>query len=259
VVPIGLAGSRDVFPKKTRIPRRASVAVVFGAAILPRGTPETARVAIEKEVSRLYTAARLLRPARRAAWFERARELARSPAGLWVAFGWGVAEALWFPVVPDVPVALLAAAAPSRFLHLAAAAIAGSAAGGVAAYAIGATGTGDAILAHAPLVTDRMVTQAGAQLSDGGGVFLSQPWSGIPFKVFGYQAADSGVSFGSFFITSLAGRGLRILATGAVFAGAFWPLHRFAPRVASRLYVPFALAFAVVFGIGLARVVVYWS
>ena len=260
VVPVGLAGTRDVFPKKTRIPRRAPVAVVFGEPISTGATPDAARTTIEKEVSQLHTAARLLRPEPQTTWFERARDLARSPAGLWVAFGWGVAEALWFPIVPDVPVVLLAAAAPSRVLVLAGAALAGSSAGGVAAYTLGATGAGAGILGHAPLVTDRMVAHAEAQLSgDGARVFLGQPWSGVPFKVFGYQAADAGVSFGPFVLLSAAGRGARILAAGAVFAAAFAPLHRLRPRVAAWLYAPFALAFAVLFGIGLARVISVWS
>lgn len=262
VVPVGIAGARDVFPKGARLPRRAPIAVVFGppSRTQPGVPSRLAARALERKVSRLRVAARLLRPRPREPWFDRARRLARSRAALGICFGWGVAEAVWFPIVPDVPVALLAAAAPSRFLPLAAAALAGSMAGGAAAYALGAAGAGSWLLRHAPLVTDRMQIHAAEQLgADGAATLLAQPWTGIPFKVFGYQAAGAGVGVGSFLTMSLVGRGLRILAAGAVFAAAFWPLHRFTPRLARRLYTPFALAFAVLFGVGLARVVATWS
>ena len=262
VVPVGIAGSREVFPKGARLPRRAPVSVVFGPpSRTDLGVPApTASQALERKVSRMRAAARMLRPRPRDTWFDRARTLARAPAALWICFGWGVAEALWFPIVPDVPVALLAAAAPSRFLLLASAAIAGSMTGGMAAYALGTAGAGGWLLLHAPLVTDRMQIHAAEELAaDGAGTLLIQPWTGIPFKVFGYQAPGAGVGAGPFLLMSLLGRGSRILVAGGVFAIAFWPLHRFGPRLARLLYTPFALAFAVVFGVGLARVVATWS
>jgi hypothetical protein len=60
-------------------------------------------------------------------------------------------------------------------------------------------------------------------------------------------------------ILSLFGRGPRILMAGAVFAAPWAVLHRLAPRFARRAYVPFSVAFAVVFGMGLGRVVAAWS
>lgn len=262
VVPVGIAGSREVFPKGARLPRRAPVSVVFGSpARTDLGAPAPlAAQALERKVSRMRAASRMLRPRPRDTWFDRARTLARAPAALWICFGWGVAEALWLPIVPDVPVALLAAAAPFRLFPLAAAAIAGSMTGGAAAYALGAAGAGGPLLSHAPLVTDRMEIHAAGQLSaEGAPTLLAQPWTGIPFKVFGYQAASSGVGAGSFLLMSLAGRGFRILVAGGLLAAAFWPLHRFVPRLAGLVYTPFALAFALVFGVGLARVVATWS
>jgi 1-acyl-sn-glycerol-3-phosphate acyltransferase len=262
VVPVGIAGSREVFPKSARLPRRAPVSVVFGSPSRTElGAPaQTTAQALERKVSRMRAAAHLLRPRPRDTWFDRARTLARAPAALWICFGWGVAEALWLPIVPDVPVALLAAAAPSRLLLLAVAAVAGSMTGGMVAYALGAAGAGGWLLSHAPMVTDRMQIHAAGQLTvEGAPTLLAQPWTGIPFKVFGYQAVSSGIGAGPFLLMSLAGRGFRILVAGGVFAVAFWPLHRFIPRLARRLYAPFALAFAVVFGMGLARVVATWS
>ena len=262
IVPVALAGTQDILPKHRRLPRRRPVALVFGEPVrVEPGTPAIAAAAIvERRVRRLYTAARLLRPATRPSIAERVEELAASRAALWIAFGWAVAEALWWPIVPDVPVILLSAAVPKRFLPLAAAATAGSLAGGAVAYGAGAAGVGGFLLAHAPLVTPRMVEHARATIAaHGAGPLFAQPWSGVPYKVFAYQAAPAGCAFVPFVVVSALGRGHRILLAGAFFA-AVWSVPRRRWLRATRLaYVPFALAFSVVFGMGLGRVVAAWS
>jgi 1-acyl-sn-glycerol-3-phosphate acyltransferase len=262
VVPIGIAGARAVFPKGARLPRRAPVSIVVGEPA--RSAPATpAAVAAEKtrsRVSPLCAAARLLRRPRRPSLFRRAHALATSPAGLALCLCWGVAEALFFPVVPDVPVALLAVVAPSRFVALALAAIAGSFAGGAIAYIAGPTAAGSWMLAHTPLVTDRMRAHAIEAMSAGGAhPLLAQPWTGIPFKVFGYQAASAGVGVAGYLAFALAGRGVRILVAGAVFSLCGWAANQWAPRWLERLYVPFVIAFSTVFALGLSRVYASWS
>ena len=261
VVPIGIAGAREVLPKGRRLPRAHPVSVLIGAPIEPDRSlpPAVAAERIRRRVSRLHAAARLLRPPRRRTLMQRARGLACSRTGLMLAFAWGVAEALFFPIVPDVGVALLAVAAPSRFLPLALASTGGSVAGGAVSYALGPTPAGGWLLAHAPLVTDRMRGHALETLSSGGaGGLIGQPWTGIPFKVFGYQAAAAGVGFGSFLLNSIAGRGFRIILAGGVFAGAAWVPQRLVPSWVERLYALFVVAFLVLFGVGLARVVSSW-
>ncbi len=189
----------------------------------------------------------------------RARGLAHSRTGLTLVFTWGVAEALLFPIVPDIGVALLAVAAPSRFLPLALASTTGSVAGGALSYALGPTAAGDWLLAHAPLVTDRMRDHALDALSSGGAATLiGQPWTGIPFKVFGYQTAGAGVGLGSFLAHAVAGRGFRIFLVGGLFAGAAWAPQRLFPGWVERLYALFVVAFLVLFGVGLAGVVSSW-
>ena len=246
----------------TPAPGAHAVSILIGAPIerdrsLP---PAVAAERIRRRVSRMHAAARLAPPARsphRVPARRLARALAPRPS---LAFAWGVAEALFFPVVPDVGVALLAVAAPSRFLPLAFASTAGSVAGGAVSYALGPTPAGAWLLANAPLVTDRMRQHALDALSSGGASpLIGQPWTGIPFKVFGYQAAGAGVGLGSFVATSLAGRGFRILLAGAVFAGAAWAPNRLLPGWVERLYAFFVVAFLALFGVGLARVVSSWS
>jgi membrane protein YqaA with SNARE-associated domain len=261
IVPVGVAGTGDVLPKRGRLPRRGPVSVVFGEPL--RTSPDVPAPAAERlgrRVSRLRAAARMILPAPRPSWFARVRGFALSPNAGWFVFGWGMAEALVWPIVPDVPVALLAVAAPSRFLVLAGAATAGSLGGGAVAYGLGAAGIGCGIGAHAPLVTGRMHAHALSELIAGGaGSLLGQPWSGVPYKVFALQAPTAGVGFGAFLAMSAIGRGHRILLVAAAFAGVAGPLRAVAARWVERLYAPFAVVLCAVFTIGLARVVAAWG
>src|SRR5262249_56862075 len=101
--------------------------------------------------------------ARSGRWARRAGRLARGPAGPLVAFAGGVAEATFVPVLPDVSVAVLGAAAPERIALLALWASAGSACGGVATYVAGAAFGGERILRRAPLGPPRKRDRAAPQ------------------------------------------------------------------------------------------------
>lgn len=251
VVPVGLAGTRHVLGKGRRIPRRRPVAVVFGAPIpAARATTDCMEAAVKVAAA----TARAVRATHRP-WYARVRALASSRRGLWLAFAWGAAEALAWPIVPDLAVATLVLAAPRRMPHIAAAAIAGSLTGGTAAYVIGALG-GAGVLDHVPLVTPRMQASAMQRISEHGAAgILSQPFSGIPFKVFAYQAPAAGIQAPDFAWFSLLARGGRLLQVAAVFALAGVVLRRWLPRV----YPALVAAYTIVFFAGLARVVANWS
>ncbi|HEX2050376.1 MAG TPA: hypothetical protein VHJ34_07035 [Actinomycetota bacterium] len=187
--------------------------------------------------------------------YERARRVAHGP-GRWVACAWAVAEAVVWPIVPDVVVAALAGAAPRRAPALALWATAGSVAGGMAAYALGAAGPGAQLLAHAPLVTERMVDHAGAWLATEGAVGLvHQPLTGVPFKVFGLQAAGAGVGFLPFVAFAAVVRGVRLPAVALVFALGGAALRHVLPRWYGALLAVGAGAFVA----GLRRAVEAWS
>jgi membrane protein YqaA with SNARE-associated domain len=187
--------------------------------------------------------------------YERTSAFARSPRALGLSFGWGVAEALFFPVIPDFLVAPLALAAPSRAIPLALCAVAGSVVGGAVAFVVGATGAGPAIASHLPLVTDRMSAFALDVLSDGPDGLLRQPMSGVPYKAFAYQASGAGLEMLSFLWFSLVARGARLLAVAGLFALVGVGAH----RVWQRLYGLFLVAYTVCFAVGLVRVVAAWS
>ena len=277
VIPVGLAGTPAVLPKGSWLPRRHPVAVVFGAPVrttagrraavspaaradrgphhaglLLAGVDERAiTTLLRRRVDTLNAAAAELLPARRPTLLDRARELATSGAGLATVAAWAFLEALILPVVPDVPVALLAVAAPARALPLALAATAGSVAGGAAAWAIGD--------AHPPLllVTERMhTTVQGWIQAEGAAALWRQPLGGVPFKVFAYGASDLPLP-GLLAVAALA-RGARIVAVAAGASLVGRALGRVPAQRQALAYAAGSAVALVVFGLGLAQVVAAW-
>jgi 1-acyl-sn-glycerol-3-phosphate acyltransferase len=257
VVPVGIAGTGDVLPVHGRLPRRAPVAVVFGEPqrFAPGDDTKHVTECLERSVEALAQQARALRPRTRRTVYARANAIASGPAGVALAFGWGVAEALVWPVVPDFAIAMLAAAAPRRFWRFVVAALAGSMLGGAVAYALG-TFAGATVVAHLPLVTPRMQHAAAQWLrEDGGWALWHQFRFGVPYKTFAWQAAHNGTGVAQLETATFVVRGLRMLGVGVIFAGLALPWRRWADR----LYGAFAVAFGVAFALALARIVAAWS
>lgn len=256
VVPVGIAGTRDVLPKGNRLPRRAPAAVVFGEPrrFSANASPEEIAISLRQDVCSLTAEAERGLGSPNPTLYERAATFARSRAALWLVFGWAIAEALWWPLIPDFLVAPLALAAPGRWLVLAAAATAGSALGGAAAFHVG--GLGDWLASHGPLLTPRMHEQAVMWMrEDGAGALLKQPLSGIPYKVFALNSSDVGLGFPAFLGMSVAARGLRIAAVAAIFAGGGIGLQ----RAWTRIFGAFLVAYCIVFACGLAATVDSWK
>ena len=254
IVPVGITGTRDVFPKGARLPRRAPVALVFGKARTFDASLAAEVIAKElrDDVCQLGAEARRNLPAKRPTVHERVAAFATSRAALWLVFGWSVAEAMWWPVIPDFLVAPLALAAPSRALLLAGVATAGSVTGGGVAFHLG--GMGEWLTAHAPLLTPRMHEQAVAWMGDEGAVgLLRQPLSGIPYKVFALHAADH-LALPGFVAMSLVARGARIAGVAAIFAAGGVALRRVWPK----LFGPFLIAYCIMFAFGLNATINSW-
>lgn len=183
----------------------------------------------------------------------RARELAGSSVGLWLLFAWGFGEALLWPIVPDFPLVLLVVVAPPRrWAPMVGAALGGSLLGGAMAYLVGAL----VVIPGLLLVTDRMIVEAVARMtSEGAWALLSQPLSGIPFKVFAYHAFDADLSFPGFLLTAGLARGLRMGAVAVAFGVGSHAVRRWMDV----LYLPFAAVFTLLFAVGLAGAVRAWS
>jgi 1-acyl-sn-glycerol-3-phosphate acyltransferase len=256
IVPVGVAGTGRVLPKGRWRPRSAPVAVVFGSAMEPTGDVAEVTAALETDVARLAREAARVAGRRPRGSFDRAASTARSRWALAAMAVWGFAEALAWPIIPDFLLLPLVVLAPRRWMHLCAAALAGSLLGGAVSFAAGAAGWGPMLLDQVPLVTDRMVSETAARLADdGAGALLSQPLAGIPYKVFSYQAAPAGVPATAFVAFSAIARGARFVAIAGVGALAGRWLRPLWER-----FGPHALAlYAAGFGVGLARVVAAWS
>lgn len=243
VVPVGIVGTRQLLPPRAdgRL-RRTPVTVRIGPST---GGTASARAAVERLIAVPAAAPR----SRLAAAVGR---LATSRAGASLVLAWAVAEAVSWPLVPELVVAALVLAAPRAGLRLTAAAVVGSLAGGALAFALAAAGGS----APAPLTTPRMHAVVAEQTSrEGAAAVRHQPLAGIPYKVYAAEAGRRDVPLTAFVQYSATSRGVRIAVVGLLLTAVSTLLR----RPLRRLY-PLALLVALTgFGLGLMRVVQTWS
>ncbi len=123
-------------------------------------------------------------------------------AGPTVAFVWGLAEATFFFVVPDVWLTwIVADRTVGAGLRACLWALLGALAGGCALYAWGSLDPEGVVrlLDWVPAVSEPMLDEARRSLEAGGArAMLAGPLGGVPFKIFAAQANAAGVGFGAF-------------------------------------------------------------
>jgi membrane protein YqaA with SNARE-associated domain len=164
---------------------------------------------------------------------------------------WAFGEALSWPLLPELALAVLCVAAPRAGIRLSLSAGAGSVAGGVAGYLLAAHG----ITLPEPVTTARMHAAVTAQVTaHGAAAVLAQPLSGIPFKVYVAASGARHAGLGRFLLYSAQARGARILGFGlaATVIGA-------CARRWRRFYPAYLLLVAAVFAGGWSAVVAAWS
>ncbi|MEI5101394.1 lysophospholipid acyltransferase family protein [Streptomyces sp. PmtG] len=245
VVPVGIAGTDRLLPKHGRL-RPSLVRVAVGDPLPPTATPEQARAA----VAQLHraTAARPLRDSRVRT---RVAAVVGSRWGLPLAFAWACAEALSWPLMPELFLAIACVALPRRALKLSLAALAGSLAGGVLALQLAASG----VQLPQPLTTDRMRVEVRAQLAaESAAAVRHQPWNGVPFKVYAAQAGRADVPVGDWLADSARSRGSRTLTAGLSFGAFGFLAHRLRRR-----YGTYIALLSGGFAAGLTLIVAGWS
>ena len=244
LVPIGIAGTRDLLPVHGRL-RRAPVTVHIGA---PVADLDAARSAVaDLATPPAHHAA--VRPDSRLR--QRLAAFAASWMGLVAIAVWAFGEAIVVPLLPEFALVILGLAAPRQAIRLAVIAAMASVAGGVAMYALTAHGAS----MPAPLTTPRMHATAATEIAtQGAAAVRHQPMSGIPYKVYGAAAGHAETGVGAFVAASLPARGLRIVVVGALagLVGAVLARWR-------RWYAVLIGLFVTVFTAGLAAVVQSWS
>ncbi|MET9361505.1 lysophospholipid acyltransferase family protein [Streptomyces sp. NPDC006632] len=245
VVPVGIAGTDRLLPKHGRF-RSALIRVRIGAPLPPSATPDEAREAVAALHARTNAEALRDSPLRR-----RVAALAASRAGLLLAFAWAFTEALSWPLMPELLLAAVCAAAPRRAVPLALSALAGSLAGSVLALQLALSG----VHMPAPLTTDRMRTEVRHELStQGASAVRHQPWDGIPFKVYAAEAGRTGIPTTSWLREAAVPRGSRTLTVGLVFGGLALLARRW-----RRWYGVYLVLLGAGFGVGLGVIVGAWS
>ncbi len=118
--------------------------------------------------------------------FARLEALARGRGGLLLVGGWGFAEAVFLPIVPDVALGLLALVVPRRLPALFGAVVVGALAGSAVMYSLSlaAPDAVAAALLALPAIPQSMLTNAQAAVADGGLLSMTLQPPGTPLKVY---------------------------------------------------------------------------
>lgn len=240
LVPVALAGTHAMLPAHGHL-RRRPVAVRVGAPVADLdGARTTIRRGLEAPAPSADSALR-----------RQISAFAHSRRGLAVVVAWAAAEAVSWPLLPELLLAVLVVAAPRRGIRLTAVAAGASVVGGLLALQLATA----AVTAPQPLTTRAMHATAATQLADDGAAAMRhQPLSGIPYKVYAAEAGRAGVDPAAFAAWSAGTRGTRILLVGSALTTLGAVLRRMA-----RFYPAYLGTLVLGFCIGLAGVVSAWK
>src|SRR4030095_6055433 len=145
------------------------------------------------------------------AWMD---DFAASRAALALAFAWGLSEATFFFIVPDVLLTLLACRALKPALKATIASLAGALAGGVIMYAFGVRNPDDArvFLDNVPAISPALIKRVIDQISESGLLaVLVGPLKGIPYKIYAVEWGTREGGLLVFLLISIPARYVRFL------------------------------------------------
>ena len=133
-------------------------------------------------------------------------------------FTWGLIEATFFVIIPDLAIGYAALYGWRRGLQATAWAILGAVLGGILVFL--APGFWDGVLPRLPGISHALVAHAADRFRDGGWwAVVTAPSVGHPYKVYALLAAQEGRSFWMLLIVTPFARGWRFLAVAAITAG----------------------------------------
>jgi len=245
VVPVAIDGTARLLPKHGKL-RPTLVRVRIGTPLPANTSPEAARNAVAELHRRTER-----EPLKDSVARKRVAAVIGSRWGLLAAFAWAFAEALSWPLMPELLLAIACVAVPRRALKLSLAALAGSLAGGLLTLQLAASGIQ---LPH-PLTTDRMRAEVRHSLTtESAAAVRHQPWNGIPFKVYAHEAGRAGIAPQDWLAQSALSRGSRTLTVGLAFGTFGFLVHRL-----RRLYGLYLALLGVGFTTGLSLIVTGWS
>jgi membrane protein YqaA with SNARE-associated domain len=146
--------------------------------------------------------------------FARLSAYSAAPLVLAAALLWGLAEATFFFIVPDIGIGLIALLSWRKGLWATALALAGALIGGTIMYALALHNAEAAsrFLSHIPLIDAELIRSVGVQMRSSGLVaMISGPLQGTPYKIYAVQAGALKLPFLQFLLLSVPARLERIL------------------------------------------------
>jgi membrane protein YqaA with SNARE-associated domain len=145
-----------------------------------------------------------------------------SRATLALAFAWGLAEATFFFIVPDVLLTLIACRTLRSAMKATATALLGALAGGALMYAFGSRDpdSARAFLDHVPAISPALITRVAAQISESGLVaVLLGPLRGIPYKIYAVEWGAQNRSLVALLLISIPARYVRFFLASVAARG----------------------------------------
>jgi membrane protein YqaA with SNARE-associated domain len=139
-------------------------------------------------------------------------EFASSRAMLVLAFAWGLSEATFFFIVPDVLLTLIACRALKPAIRATAVALIGALAGGALMYAFGGRQPDSArlFLDHVPAISSELINRVAGQIAESGlPAVLLGPLKGIPYKIYAVEWGAQNKSLIAFLLISIPARYVR--------------------------------------------------
>lgn len=152
----------------------------------------------------------------------------------WLAALWGLAEATFFFIVPDVLLSLYGTRHLKRALVACLYALAGAMLGGLVMYWVG-THHSEAALAFLdmlPSISPEMLERARSDIEGTGALAVLQgPLLGTPYKIYAVQAAGAGLSLTTFLLVSIPARLIRFILVVLL---VWWLFNRLPDRMSQQ-------------------------
>lgn len=133
-----------------------------------------------------------------------------------LAFVWGLAEATFFFIIPDMIITLIALHGFRHGLDASLLALAGALVGGSVMYIWGASTYNNAyrFVRRVPAIQAKMIDNVQTSLQEKGLIaMVLGPIRGIPYKIYAIMAPRTGIRFITFFLASIPARFIRFFLT----------------------------------------------
>jgi 1-acyl-sn-glycerol-3-phosphate acyltransferase len=186
--------------------------------------------------------------------FARLERIANGRAGLALVGAWAFAEAIVFPIIPDVAIGLLVLVAPRRMLVLFAALVVGALAGTTVLYLLSlvAPGAVESMLLALPGIHETTLATARETVAGGNPVSIALVGPGIPLKVYTFAWATGPATPLALAAGAVLNRITRIAPVMLLLAALGWIAPGFLRRHDRLTLAVYATAYVVLYAI-------YWS